>query len=111
MISVTGNHVQQSTMPLASKQMPEARLPTKQDSAPRTVAPDSLETSIKSMQQAISKVNKDVSLEYEKSLDMIKVMIKNGDTQEVIRTIPSEAFIEMKANMNEMIGALLDTTG
>jgi len=62
------------------------------------------------VEMASSNSSVDISFGYEEKLGQLFVQVKDQNSGEVIREIPSKDFIQHKIAMREMIGLLLDRT-
>ncbi len=69
-------------------------------------------------EQAVQKIvsaakffNREIRMELEKDLNMMIVKVVDGETDEVIRQIPAEEFIELSKNAKNLKGLLIDKEG
>ena len=62
------------------------------------------------VEMASSNTSVAISFGYEEKLGQLFVQVRDEDSGEVIREIPSRDFIQHKIAMREMIGLLLDKT-
>ncbi len=49
-----------------------------------------------------------VSMHYDRDIDRVVVTISSGETQEVIRQIPSAEFVSFLKNFNQMLGLMVN---
>jgi len=50
----------------------------------------------------------DVSYEYIKKLDLVKVVLRDSASNQVVKTIPTKDYIEMRLRLQDYIGTLLN---
>ena len=60
------------------------------------------------MQELAQGFNKKLSFSVDDRIDRILVKVVNKDTNEVIRSIPSEEFVDLVARMRQYIGSTFD---
>jgi len=70
----------------------------------------SIEAFVKTIESVMKQSNNAISMEYDKSINMIKILIKDKDTNVLIRTIPTQEFIDMKIQLQKTIGVFLNIT-
>ncbi len=60
------------------------------------------------MQQLSQSFNKKLAFSVDDRIDRILVKVVNKDTNEIIREIPSQEFVDMVARMRQYIGTMFD---
>ncbi|OIO73347.1 MAG: flagellar biosynthesis protein FlaG [Zetaproteobacteria bacterium CG1_02_53_45] len=93
---------QQTSSPAPAKQE------VQQQAEPKVTRQD-VEKAIQQANQAVSSMpSESISFGYEEKLGQLFVQVKDKESGEVIREIPSKEFIQHRIFMKEMVGILLD---
>ena len=112
-INVTGTSLQQLP-PKASERIDSARKDVANDpsasgnqSEEKSVQPEELLNQIKALTE-----NGTYSVRFEKNQDLDQLVVKVVDTEtdEVIREVPPEELLGVRANLKELRGKIVDTT-
>ncbi|MBI4682656.1 MAG: flagellar protein FlaG [Nitrospirae bacterium] len=69
------------------------------------------EEAMEKVEQTARLFNRKIHLEVEEELDMMIVKVIDSETQEVIRQIPSEEFVELSKNARDLKGLLINKEG
>jgi flagellar protein FlaG len=69
---------------------------------------DSLEKAIEKLSKTTEFVDKRLQFSIHKESERMQVFVIDNETQEVIKKIPPEEFLDIVARIQEMVGLLLD---
>ena len=105
---VRSGNQQQVSPPVSTEQ----RVQTVQKETEQQVKEKDVQKAVQqaNVEMASSNSSVAISFGYEEKLGQLFVKVKDQDSGEVIREIPSQDFIQHKIAMREMIGLLLDKT-
>ncbi len=81
------------------------------DSEPRAgpVSTEEIKQTVESLSGSMDMLNTKLSFSVSEETDQIVVTVTNRETGEVIKQIPSEELVNLRAKMDELIGILFDT--
>ncbi len=68
----------------------------------------SVEEVVSSTNDLLQRLNTQLKVELDAELDMVVVKVIDSDSQEVVRQIPGEEFVELSKRMKDAIGMLFD---
>ena len=85
--------------------------PEKSQSAQKqaSISKDVLNESVGKVNEFVQKVQRDLFFEVDKESDLTVIKVRDRETQQVIRQIPSEEFVKIAQNLRELNGKLLET--
>lgn len=74
----------------------------------KKVTQEELETQIETMNQMMEVKNTGLKFNFHDELDRIYVQVVDKKTEEVVREIPPEKFLDMISSMLEFVGLMID---
>ncbi len=76
--------------------------------AERVVTVEEVEKVVYSTNDLLQRLNTELRVELDDELDMVVVKVIDSESQEVVRQIPAEEFVELSKRMKDAIGMLFD---
>lgn len=76
----------------------------------KTQLEQNMEEIVKALNQNLSSLNEDIRFKYSDDINQLFVGVYDKNTNELIRQIPSEEFIQIMSKFREINGQLLDQT-
>jgi len=76
--------------------------------AERVVTIKEVEEVVFSTNDLLKRLNTELKVELDDELNMVVVKVIDSDSQEVVRQIPAEEFVELSKRMKDAIGMLFD---
>ncbi|MCE3047580.1 flagellar protein FlaG [Helicobacter kayseriensis] len=92
---------------IGSRQVLEKRHDTEEDKKLR----EELQSLTQKFNQEMRKLGTDISFNYDDTIEGLLVVVKDVESQKVIREIPSKEAIELMKKMHDLVGAIFNKQG
>jgi len=112
-VTPASGNIQVKSSAVGSPRVQVAKEPITQDTADKPVSEASVKKAVDGANKALvmQGSNETIGFTYEARLNQLYVQIRDQNTGEVVREIPSKDFIKNQVAMREMIGVILDKMG